>query len=131
MVAKKDSFKERLGRVRERVARRVRDTATKVLEQVPTTSLAETKHRDEMETLTGEPPVVARLMIEIRSDGLHTIARGALKDELSGEQVSLEAKGTTPIQLAAQLAKGLLTTPLAAGQLARAMMTARRGKPEE
>src|SRR5688500_16350630 len=62
MVAKKDSFKERLGRVRERVARRVRDTATKVLDQMPTTSLVETKHRDEMETLTGEPPVVARLM---------------------------------------------------------------------
>ena len=50
---------------------------------------------------------------------------------MSGEQVSLEAKGSTPVQLAAQLAKSLLTTPLAAGQLARAMIEARRGKPRE
>lgn len=131
MAAKKDSFKERLDRVRERVTQRVRDTANKVLDGGSSESLVGTKHRDEMETLTGEPPVVARLMIEIRSDGARTIARGALKDELSGEQVSLEAKGSTPIQLAAQLAKSLLTTPLAAGQLARAMISARRGKPDD
>jgi hypothetical protein len=115
------------------VTRRVKATAGKVLEQSAQLGALTTtdKHREEMETLAEEPPVVARLVVEIRSDGSRTIARGALKDELSGEQVSLEAKGSSPIQLAAQLARSLLTTPLAAGQLARAMMAARRDKPDE
>lgn len=62
-----------------------------------------------------EPPVVARLMIEIRSDGSRTIARGAVQDELTGEQVAIEAKGNSPLELAGQLAKSLLTAPLGLG----------------
>jgi hypothetical protein len=74
-----------------------------------------------------EPPVVARLIVEIRSDGSRTVARGALKDELSGEQVSLVARGNSPLELALQLTRSLVTAPLAAGQLARAMLA--RNKP--
>lgn len=89
--------------------------------------------RSTLETTEADPPVVARLMVEIRSDGTRTIARGALQDELSGEQVSLVAQGTTPLALAAQLAKNLLMTPLAAAQLARAMRRSQlsESKPQQ
>jgi hypothetical protein len=133
MPSRTEQLKERLTAVRDQVTRRVKETAGKVLDQgAQLSALATTdKPRDEMETLAEEPPVVARLVVEIRSDGSRTIARGALKDELSGEQVTLEAKGSSPLQLAAQLARSLLTTPLAAGQLARAMMAARRDPPND
>jgi hypothetical protein len=61
-----------------------------------------------------EPPVVARLLVEIRSDGSHTIARGALQDELSGEKLAIEAHGASPLELAAQLTKQLAKTVLSA-----------------
>lgn len=67
-----------------------------------------------------EPPVVARLMIEIRSDGRRTIARGALEDALQGEKVALEAHGTSPASLAASLIKSLVSAPLLARGVARA-----------
>jgi hypothetical protein len=60
-----------------------------------------------------EPPVVARLVIEIRSDGTRTVARGALQDELNGERVAIEARGNSPLELAGQLARSLLTSPFA------------------
>jgi hypothetical protein len=58
-----------------------------------------------------EPPVVARLVVEIRSDGSHTIARGALEDAQRGERVAVEARGTTPLQLAIALARALAQVP--------------------
>lgn len=70
-----------------------------------------------------EPPVVARLMVEIRSDGTRTIARGALQDELSGEKVAIEAKGNSPLELAGQLAKTLVTAPIGLGALGKALLT--------
>lgn len=83
---------------------------------------------DVLEAPPPEPPVVARLMIEIRSDGTRTVARGALQDELTGEQVAIEAKGTSPLELAGQLAKSLVTAPLGLGlaNLARALPTKKR-----
>lgn len=57
-----------------------------------------------------ELPVVARLVIEVRSDGTRTIARGALEAE--GEAVQLEARGGTPAQLARTLSRALLTLPM-------------------
>lgn len=133
MTSKAEQIKERLIAVSERVGRSVRERARQVIDgQTDTDAMTTTeRHRDQMETLAGEPPVVARLVVEIRSDGSRTIARGALKDELSGEQVALEAKGSSPIQLAAQLARNLLTTPLAASQFAKAMLAARRDRDEE
>jgi hypothetical protein len=59
-----------------------------------------------------EPPVVARFMVEIRSDGTRTIARGALEDVANGESAAIEARGTTPAMLAASLLKSLLASPL-------------------
>ena len=72
-----------------------------------------------------ELPVVARLIVEIRSDGSRTLARGALEDTLTGERVSLEANGGSPAQLAASLAGSLLATPFALGRYARAVVRQR------
>lgn len=58
-----------------------------------------------------EPPVVAQLMIEIRSDGSRTIARGALHDLRANESAQVHAEGDTPAQLVASLLHSLLTLP--------------------
>lgn len=60
-----------------------------------------------------EPPVVAQLMIEIRSDGGRTIARGALNDLRGGESAQLRAEGRTPAELMVSLATSLLELPTA------------------
>jgi hypothetical protein len=59
----------------------------------------------------GEPPVVARLVVEIRSDGSRTIARGAIEDVMSGQRTAIEARGDSPIQLALALARSLTQLP--------------------
>lgn len=58
-----------------------------------------------------EPPVVAQLMVEIRSDGSHTIARGALNDLRTGESAQVRAEGRTPAELVVSLCSSLLTLP--------------------
>ena len=73
-----------------------------------------------------EPPVVARLVIEIRSDGTRTIARGAAEDVLLGEKVAIEAEGTTPLALAASLARSLFSLPALARTAARALLGAKK-----
>ena len=61
--------------------------------------------------LIDEPPVVARLVVEIRSDGSRTIARGAIEDATSGQRTMIEARGDSPIQLAIALARSLTRLP--------------------
>jgi hypothetical protein len=73
-----------------------------------------------------EPPVVARLVIEIRSDGSRTIARGALQDASLGQEVAIRAEGTTPLALAASLIGSLFRAPLLGRVLARALKPASR-----
>jgi hypothetical protein len=63
-----------------------------------------------------EPPVVAQLMIEIRSDGSRTIARGALNDLRSGESAQVHAEGKTPRDLMLSLAGSLLALPASLSQ---------------
>lgn len=70
----------------------------------------------------GDPPVVARLIIEIRSDGSRTVARGALDDVLGGEKVAVEARGTTPAALAASLIRSMFSAPLLARAIARRLL---------
>jgi hypothetical protein len=60
-----------------------------------------------------EPPVVARLIVEIRSDGSRTIARGAVEDTASGQRTTIEARGDSPLQLALALARSLTQMPRA------------------
>ena len=73
----------------------------------------------------GEPPVVARLIVEIRSDGSRTVARGALEDVASGEKVAVEARGTSPAALAASMVKSLFSGPLLARVVARRWLRGR------
>ena len=40
--------------------------------------------------VSDEPPVVARLIVEIRSDGTRTIARGAIEDVASGQKTAID-----------------------------------------
>jgi hypothetical protein len=61
--------------------------------------------------LDAEPPVVARMIVEIRSDGSRTIARGALEDVATGQRAAIEAKGGTPMQLALSLVRSLGQLP--------------------
>ena len=74
----------------------------------------------------GLPPIVARMVVEIRSDGSRTVARGVLEDMASGESVAVRADGSTPLALASALAKSLLKTPVFAKQAVRALLQPRR-----
>jgi hypothetical protein len=76
----------------------------------------------------GEPPVVARLVVEIRSDGTRTIARGALQDASIGQEVAIVAEGTTPLALAASLMRSLFSAPLLGRVISRALTAGRSGK---
>lgn len=69
-----------------------------------------------------EPPVVARLVVEIRSDGRRTIARGALEDVQQDERVAVEARGSTPLSLAMGLMRSILSTPMLARVASRKLL---------
>jgi hypothetical protein len=73
-----------------------------------------------------EPPVVARLVVEIRSDGSRTIARGALEDTITGERTMVEARGTTPLALMVSLSRSLVGIPALARKAARALLPGKR-----
>jgi hypothetical protein len=75
---------------------------------------------------TGEPPVVARMVIEIRSDGSRTIARGAVEDLHTGQRVGIEARGDSPLALALELSRAILSTRRLAGQVVKSLLPWRR-----
>jgi hypothetical protein len=58
-----------------------------------------------------ELPVVARLIVEVRSDGSRTVARGAMEDAASGTKAAIEASGNSPLELAMALAKSIIAAP--------------------
>jgi hypothetical protein len=68
-----------------------------------------------------EPPVVARLVVEIRSDGRRTIARGALQDASIGKEVAIQAEGSTPLALAGALVRSMLRAPFLGRIFTRAL----------
>jgi len=76
-----------------------------------------------------ELPVVARLIVEVRSDGTRTVARGAMEDAASGTRAAIEASGTTPLELALALAKSIFAAPWFARQVARGTIRALLRKP--
>jgi hypothetical protein len=73
-----------------------------------------------------EPPVVARLVLEIRSDGTHTIARGMAEDVAQGERVVVDAEGATPLQLALSLLRSLAEVPALGKSFASGLLGPRR-----
>lgn len=58
---------------------------------------AEALARDE------ELPVVARMAVEIRSDGVRTVARGAMVDAATDTEVAIELRASSMLELAGQL----------------------------
>ncbi len=77
---------------------------------------------DALRRADDELPVVARLVIEIRSDGSRTVARGGLEqagvpgmpgttDASTLERVAIEARGGSPAALAADLLRAIVTMP--------------------
>jgi hypothetical protein len=94
----------------------------KTATSVATTPSAEVPAKDEL-------PVVARLIVEIRSDGRRTVARGAMEDAASGTRAAVEASGSTPLELALGLAKSILSAPWFARQVARGSIRALLRKP--
>ncbi len=87
-----------------------------------------TARGNELANEPDEPPVVARMIVEIRSDGTRTIARGALEDSASGERVAIEARGSTPAALAMSLARSMLSVPSLARQAVKALLVSKRGR---
>lgn len=81
---------------------------------------------EQLATEPDEPPVVARMIVEIRSDGTRTVARGAIEDVASGERVALEARGSTPMALAASLAKTMFNAPMFARDAVKALLKGRK-----
>jgi len=80
----------------------------------------------------GEPPVVARLIVEIRSDGSRTIARGAIEDVATAQRATVEAYGTSPLQLALSLARALAQLPrLGARSAVRGLLGRGRRDPSD
>lgn len=69
-------------------------------------------------------PVVARLVVEVRSNGTRTVARGAMEDAASGLKAAIEASGSSPLELALGLAKSILAAPWFARQVARSSIRA-------
>ncbi|MEM6296377.1 MAG: hypothetical protein AAGA54_34225 [Myxococcota bacterium] len=57
------------------------------------------------------PPVVARLVVEIRSDGSRTVARGALEDHVGGDDVAVAVEADSPAALLGKLSRSLLSLP--------------------
>jgi hypothetical protein len=67
--------------------------------------------RDALEPAAPEPPVAARLVIEIRTDGTRTVARGAVEDAILGERIAVKVEGQTPLELMLALAKAFIEVP--------------------
>ncbi len=95
-------------------------------EAPPGPNLVSDARQDRLAEAPDEPPVVARMIVEIRSDGSRTIARGAMEDVHTGERVALEAHGTSPVALAASLARSMLRAPMLARQAVRALIASKK-----
>jgi hypothetical protein len=108
---------------------------------VPPDPLAPRPAADERADLeaAGEPPVAARLVIEIRTDGRRTVARGAIEDAILGERIAVKVEGQTPLELALALSKAFFEVPFLQrvftkgpsllGSAARALLPGKK-KPE-
>ena len=129
--------RQRVGQSVEEAKQRVEAAAQRLSEQRMADRRPGTRQSTAVQAVPDAPlaeapelPVVARLVVEIRSDGTRTLARGALEDVVTGERVAVEANGGSPAQLAASLASNLLVTPFALGRYAKAVMQKRLRRGE-
>lgn len=63
-------------------------------------------------------PIVSRIVIEVRSDGTRTVARGAAEDPEG--KVGLEVRADSPVELVSALVKLMLQVPALAATSFRA-----------
>jgi hypothetical protein len=80
--------------------------------------------QEKLPTTVAELPVVARLIVEIRSDGSRTVARGAMEDANTGTKAMIEASGGSPLELALALAKSVFSAPWLQQKFARSSLRA-------
>jgi hypothetical protein len=121
---------KRIAEMGRAAADRARERVLEPLQRaVETGSSIQATRQASLENVGPEPPVVARMVIEIRSDGSRTIARGGLEDLTTGEKVAIRADGTSPAQLARSLASTLVTLPLFAARVARSLKRGDEAKP--
>jgi hypothetical protein len=71
-------------------------------------------------------PVVARIIVEIRSDGRRTLARGQLEDLITGERTAIAARGDSPAALLASLLRSVTGIATLVRRAARALAPRRR-----
>lgn len=71
------------------------------------------------------PPIVLRMVIEVRSDGTRTIARGAIEDQRAGERVQIKIDNFSPLVLGREITRALLSVPSIAKRAARTMLLPR------
>ena len=85
------------------------------LDNVPVTS----RKREELDRPRADEdlPVVARLVVEVRSDGSRTVARGGLEDATTGQRVTIDARGDSPATLALALARSIFKMPRLAARM--------------
>tara|TARA_B100000965_G_C19559588_1_gene743863 strand:+ start:329 stop:685 length:357 start_codon:yes stop_codon:yes gene_type:complete len=69
-----------------------------------------------------EMPVVARMVVEVRSDGTKTVARGAIEDLQTGQQVAIQTDALSTNELSTALAQSLLATSGLAKEALKALL---------
>ncbi len=70
------------------------------------------RRADDVVAIANDLPVVAQLVVEIRSDGVRTRARGAMVDVPSGQQVAIDVGAGSILELSSALAKAVLGLPM-------------------
>jgi hypothetical protein len=70
-------------------------------------------------------PVVARLVVEVRSDGTRTIARGVIEDHKTGQRTSIRAGAESELALLGMLMKAASGLTRLARRTARALTPSR------
>ena len=82
---------------------------------------------DTLDTTEGaDLPVVARLIVEVRSDGRRTLARGRIEDLLTGQKTELTARGDSPAALLSTLLRSVTGIASLARRAAQALAAPRR-----
>ncbi len=67
-------------------------------------ALSREETAESLTDVAAEPPIVARCVVEVRSDGSLSIARGVFEHQ--DERVVIEGIGRTPRELLSMLARG-------------------------
>jgi hypothetical protein len=66
-------------------------------------------------------PVIARLIVEVRSDGRRTVARGQVEDLITGQRTEIAARGDSPAALLASLWRSMSGIATLARRAVRAL----------